>query len=179
MVVVFSNFLTKYWQDLNLGHLPLYQTLQKSWLYCAFHEIQHNCNATLLWYLIMCLIQFTEHRPNGTLSTYSKQESNRKLWNAIACPQVKFLYNHRMNLVGNTCCYNYYFCLFSLWLFHNTSQVKKINKCVWFCLFIRWDPSSQACCTYWFNPLTPKISLVILPNVCYMVPLMLVWRIWY
>ena len=32
----------------------------------------------------MCLIQFTEYRPNNTPSTYSKQESNRKLWNAIA-----------------------------------------------------------------------------------------------
>ena len=32
----------------------------------------------------MCLIQFTEYRPNNTLRTYSKQESNRKLWNAIA-----------------------------------------------------------------------------------------------
>ena len=30
-----------------------------------------------------------------------------------------------------------------------------------------------------FNPLTPKISLVILFTVCYIVLAMLVWRIWY
>ena len=29
------------------------------------------------------------------------------------------------------------------------------------------------------NPLTPKISLVILLNVCQMILIMLVWRIWY
>ena len=34
------------------------------------------------------------------------------------------------------------------------------------------DPSS-------FNPLTPKISLVILLTVCHTVLVMLVWRIWY
>ena len=30
-----------------------------------------------------------------------------------------------------------------------------------------------------FNPLTPKISLVILLNVCQMILMVLVWRIWY
>ena len=30
-----------------------------------------------------------------------------------------------------------------------------------------------------FNPLTPKISLVILPSVCQVILIMLVWRIWY
>ena len=30
-----------------------------------------------------------------------------------------------------------------------------------------------------FNPLPPKISLVILPTVCQMIFIMLVWRIWY
>ena len=29
------------------------------------------------------------------------------------------------------------------------------------------------------NPLTPKISLVILSTVCQMILIMLVWRIWY
>ena len=29
------------------------------------------------------------------------------------------------------------------------------------------------------NPLTPKISLVILLTVCQMILIMLVWRIWY
>ena len=29
------------------------------------------------------------------------------------------------------------------------------------------------------NPLTPKILLVILLNVCQMILIMLVWRIWY
>ena len=29
------------------------------------------------------------------------------------------------------------------------------------------------------NPLTPKISLVILLTVCHMILIMLVWRIWY
>ena len=29
------------------------------------------------------------------------------------------------------------------------------------------------------NPLTPKISLVILLNVCQMILIMLVWKIWY
>ena len=29
------------------------------------------------------------------------------------------------------------------------------------------------------NPLTPKISLVILLTVCHIVLVMLVWRIWY
>ena len=30
-----------------------------------------------------------------------------------------------------------------------------------------------------FNPLTPKILLVILPSVCQVILIMLVWRIWY
>ena len=29
-----------------------------------------------------------------------------------------------------------------------------------------------------FNPLTPKISSVILPTVCHTIHVMLVWRIW-
>ena len=183
VVVVFSDCLTKCWQDLNLGRLPLHQTLQKSRLYCAFCEIHHTTAMQLYFGAWSCawyssqnidLIILQAHIANrNPIENYGMQ-----LHVLTVSPQVKFLYNHRMNLIGNTCCQLLLLSLFPMIISQYLSS-QEINKCVWFCLFIRWDPSSQACCTYWFNPLTPKISLVILLNVCHMILLMLVWRIWY
>ena len=159
--LLYSNCLTKCWQELNLGHLPLYQTLQKSWLYCAFREIHHTTTMQLYFGAWSCAWYSSQNIDQIALQAHIANRNPIENYGMLlhvltVSPQVKFLYNHRMNLIGNTCCQLLLLSLFPMIISQYLSS-QEINKCVWFCLFIRWDPSSQACCTYWFNPLTPKI----------------------
>ena len=103
------NCVTKYWQDLNLGHLPLYQTLQKSRLYCAFCEIHHTTAMQLYFGAWSCAWYSSQNIDQIALWAHIANRNPIKndgmqLHVLTVSPQVKFLYNHRMNLIGNTCC---------------------------------------------------------------------------
>ena len=57
-------------------------------------------------------------------------------------------------------------------------NIGTINLCYWLCmLMVCFFVVSNGTVT--LNPLTPKISIVILLTVCHTVLVMLVWRIWY
>ena len=51
------------------------------------------------------------------------------------------------------------------------------NNLIYLFVTFRQDDSLQL--KSWLNPLTPKISLLILLTICHIALLMLVWRIWY
>ena len=125
------NCVTKYWQDLNLGHLPLYQTLHKSRLYCAFRKIHHTTAMQLYFGAWSCawyssqnidLIILQAHIANrNPIENYGMQ-----LHVLTVSPQVKFLYNHIMSLIGNTCSQSRLLSLFPIIIWqHLSSQENK------------------------------------------------------
>ena len=95
------NCVTKYWQDLNLGHLPLYQTLQKSRLYCAFREIHHT-TAMQIYFGAWSYARYSSQNINQ-IALRAHIANRNPIENYGMSLHRSFLYNHRMNLIGHTC----------------------------------------------------------------------------